>query len=158
MSNLFSPNKFLSEINGSRGPAKNSLFLVKILPPPIFSSLSVNKLVSFIEPLSLLCEAAEMPGKTLTTENVKIYGPGYNVPYLTTYQNIALTFINTNVHTERLFFDTWMNSIISPTTNNVRFPKGDNSGYLTRIEITQYSTDSSYEREIYKVKLRIITK
>jgi len=153
MSNLFSPNKFLSELNGSRGPAKSNLFLVKILPPPIFSSLSVNKLVSFIEPLSLLCEAAEMPGKALTTENVKIYGPGYNVPYLTTYQNIALTFLNTNVHTERLFFDIWMNSIISPTTNNVRFQKGDNSGYLTRIEITQYSTDSSYEREIYKVKL-----
>jgi hypothetical protein len=153
MSNLFSPNKFLSEIKGSRGPAKSSLFLVKIFPPSIFSTLTDKKLANYIEPLSLLCEAAEMPGKAFATEAVKIYGPGYNVPYLTTYQNISLTFINTNVHTERLFFDLWMNSIINPITNNVRFPKGNNSGYLTSIEITQYSSDSSFEREIYKVKL-----
>jgi len=153
MSNLFSPNKFLSEMKGSLGPAKSSLFLVKIFPPPIFSTLTNKKLANYIEPLSLLCEAAEMPGKALTTENVKIYGPGYHVPYLVTYQNIALTFINTNAHTERLFFDLWMNSIISPTTNNVRFPKGDNSGYLTRIEVVQYSSDASLESEIYKVKL-----
>jgi len=46
-----------------------------------------------------------------------------------------------------------MNSIISPSTNNVRFPKGDNSGYLSRIEVAQYSSDSSFETEIYKVKL-----
>jgi hypothetical protein len=153
MSNLFSPNKFLSEIKGSRGPAKSSLFLVKIFPPPIFSRLTVNKLADYIEPLSLLCEAAEMPGKSFATEAVKIYGPVYHVPYLATYQNITLTFINTNSHKEKLFFDLWMNSIISPSTNNVRFPKGNDSGYLSRIEVAQYSSDSSYESEIYKVKL-----
>jgi hypothetical protein len=147
MSNLFSPNKFLSEMNGSRGPAKNSLYDVRILPPPIFVTLGYRK---YIEPLSMLCESAEMPGKALTTENVKIYGPGYNVPYLTTYQNIALTFLCTNAHTERLLFDLWMNSIISPTTNNVRFQKGTNSKYLTNIEVTQYD---SQEKPIYKAKL-----
>jgi len=147
MSNLFSPNKFLSELNGSRGPAKNSLYDVRIFPPEIFTALGYRK---YIEPLSMLCESAEMPGKALTTENVKIYGPGYNVPYLTTYQNIALTFLCTNAHTERLLFDLWMNSIISPTTNNVRFQKGTNSKYLTNIEVTQYD---SQEKPIYKVKL-----
>lgn len=147
MSNLFSPNKFLSELNGSRGPAKNSLYDVRIFPPEIFTALGYRK---YIEPLSMLCESAEMPGKALTTENVKIYGPGYNVPYLTTYQNIALTFLCTNAHTERLLFDLWMNSIISPTTNNVRFQKGTNSKYLTNIEVTQYD---SQEKPIYKAKL-----
>ena len=147
MSNLFSPNKFLSELNGSRGPAKISLYDVRIFPPEIFTALGYRK---YIEPLSMLCESAEMPGKALTTENVKIYGPGYNVPYLTTYQNIALTFLCTNAHTERLLFDLWMNSIISPTTNNVRFQKGTNSKYLTNIEVTQYD---SQEKPIYKAKL-----
>jgi hypothetical protein len=147
MSNLFSPNKFLSEIKGSRGPAKNSLYDVRILPPPIFISLGYRK---YIEPLSMLCESAEMPGKSFVTENVKIYGPGYNVPYLTTYQNIPLTFLCTNAHTERLLFDLWMNSVISPTTNNVRFQKGNDSKYLTTIEVTQYD---SQEKPIYKAKL-----
>tara|TARA_R110000868_G_scaffold109032_7_gene297072 strand:+ start:297 stop:866 length:570 start_codon:yes stop_codon:yes gene_type:complete len=147
--NLFSPNKFLSELNGSRGPAKSSLYDVRILPPPIFVSLGTSYR-KYLEPLSMLCESAEMPGKSFVTENVRIYGPGYNVPYLTTYQNIALTFLCTNVHTERLLFDLWMDSAISPRTNNARFPKGNGSNYLTNIEVTQYDLQ---EKPIYRAKL-----
>ena len=157
MSNLFSPNKFLSELNGSRGPAKNSLYDVKIFQPPIWSyELSKiqfdknSKVVGTFEPLTYLCESSEMPGKSFEIERVKIYGPGYNVPYLTTYQNIALTFLCTNAHLERELFDLWMNSIINPNTNNVRFPKGHDSSYMTPIHITQYD---SQEKEIYKVQL-----
>jgi hypothetical protein len=157
MSNLFSPNKFLSEMNDSRGPAKNSLYDVKIFQPPIWSyELSKipfdknSRVVGTFEPLTYLCESAEMPGKSFVTEKVKIYGPGYNVPYLTTYQNISLTFLCTNAHTEREIFDLWMNSIINPNTNNVRFPNGHNSSYMTPIHITQYD---SQEKEIYKVQL-----
>ena len=154
MSNLFSPNKFLSQLNANRGPAKNSLYKVDILPPQILvtgpSSITAS---NFSEQLSMLCEAAEMPGKALTSENVVIYGPGYNVPYLTTYQNIALTFYCTNIHTERLLFDLWMDSIVNPVTNNARFAKGINSSYMTTINITQYDTNADKEIEIYKVKL-----
>ena len=154
MSNLFSPNKFLSQLNANRGTAKNSLYKVDILPPQILvtgpSSITAS---NFSEQLSMLCEAAEMPGKALTSENVVIYGPGYNVPYLTTYQNIALTFYCTNIHTERLLFDLWMDSIVNPVTNNARFAKGINSSYMTGIDITQYDTNADKEIEIYKVKL-----
>ena len=154
MYNLFSPNKFLSQLNANRGPAKNSLYKVDILPPQILvtgpSSITAS---NFSEQLSMLCEAAEMPGKALTSENVVIYGPGYNVPYLTTYQNIALTFYCTNIHTERLLFDLWMDSIVNPVTNNARFAKGINSSYMTGIDITQYDTNADKEIEIYKVKL-----
>jgi len=158
--NLFSPNKFLSELNGSRGPAKNSLYDVKIFQPPIWSyELSKiqygnnsipAKIVQTFSPLIYLCESAEMPGKSFSTENVEIYGPGYNVPYLTTYQNISLTFLCTNAHDERHLFDLWMDSIISPITNNVRFPKGSDSSFMTDIHITQYDLQ---EKEIYKVNL-----
>ena len=154
MSNLFSPNKFLSQLNANRGPAKNSLYKVDILPPQILvtgpSSITAS---NFSEQLSMLCEAAEMPGKALTSQNVVIYGPGYNVPYLTTYQNITLTFYCTNIHTERLLFDLWMDSIVNPVTNNARFAKGINSSYMTGIDITQYDTYADKEIEIYKVKL-----
>ena len=154
MSNLFSPNKFLSQLNANRGPAKNSLYKVDILPPQILvtgpSSITAS---NFSEQLSMLCEAAEMPGKALTSQNVVIYGPGYNVPYLTTYQNITLTFYCTNIHTERLLFDLWMDSIVNPVTNNARFAKGINSSYMTGIDITQYDTNADKEIEIYKVKL-----
>ena len=159
MSNLFSPNKFLSELNGRRGPVKNSLYDVKIYKPGIFvpggilspSGATVFTLINDeFKSLSYLCESAEMPGKSFEIERVKIYGPGYNVPYLTTYQNIALTFLCTNAHSERELFDLWMNSIINPNTNNVRFQKGKNSEYLSHIDIVQYD---SQEKEIYKVQL-----
>ena len=159
MSNLFSPNKFLSELNGRRGPVKNSLYDVKIYKPGIFvpgGILSPSGATGFtlindeFKSLSYLCESAEMPGKSFEIERVKIYGPGYNVPYLTTYQNIALTFLCTNAHSERELFDLWMNSIINPNTNNVRFQKGKNSEYLSHIDIVQYD---SQEKEIYKVQL-----
>ena len=118
MSNLFSPNKFLSELNGRRGPVKNSLYDVKIYKPGIFvpgGILSPSGATGFtlindeFKSLSYLCESSEMPGKSFEIERVKIYGPGYNVPYLTTYQNIALTFLCTNAHSERELFDLWMN-------------------------------------------------
>jgi hypothetical protein len=159
MSNLFSPNKFLSELNGRGGPAKNSLYNVQIYKPGIFvpgGILSPSGPTGYtlvkdeFKSLSYLCESTEMPGKSFVTEKVKIYGPGYNVPYLTTYQNISLTFLCTNAHTERELFDLWMNSIINPNTNNVRFPKGNNSEYLSHIDIIQYD---SREKEIYKVQL-----
>jgi hypothetical protein len=43
-----------------------------------------------------------------------------------------------------------MDSAISPRTNNVRFPKGDNSKYLTNIVVTQYDLT---EKPIYTAKL-----
>ena len=159
MSNLFSPNKFLSELNGRRGPVKNSLYDVKIYKPGIFvpgGILSPSGATGFtlindeFKSLSYLCESAEMPGKSFEIERVKIYGPGYNVPYLTTYQNIALTFLCTNAHSDRELFDLWMNSIINQNKNNVRFQKGKNSEYLSHIDIVQYD---SQEKEIYKVQL-----
>lgn len=149
MANLFSPNKFLSDLGGNLQPAKSSLYNVKIFLPPIFATLPKKQ---SIESLSMLCESAEMPGKSFTTENVRIYGPGYNVPYLTTYQTIALTFLCTNIHTERLIFDLWMDSIINPVTNNVRFQQGrsNGNGYICPIQIVQYDLQ---EKEIYKVEL-----
>jgi hypothetical protein len=143
--NLFSPNKFLSQINLGRQPAKNSLYRVEIFKPIIFGLGGTS-----LEPLTYLCESAEMPGKSFTTENVQIYGPGYNVPYLAIYQNINLTFLCTNSQQERKIFDLWMNSIINPNSNNIRFQKGKDSNYLSQIQVIQYDT---MEKEIYKVIL-----
>ena len=45
--------------------------------------------------LALQCETAELPGKTLQTADVKIYGPTFKVPYQTQYADTSLTFICT---------------------------------------------------------------
>ena len=103
--------------------------------------------------LALQCESAELPGKSLQTADVKIYGPTFKVPYQTQYQETSFTFLCTNEFYERKLFDKWLESIMPTDTNNLRFPKGDgrgNSGYLTQITITQFD---DVIKQIYAVNL-----
>ena len=100
--------------------------------------------------LALQCEAAELPGKTLTTADVKIYGPTFKVPYQTQYGDTSLTFLCTNDFYERKLFDRWMEAIHPTDTNNLRFPKGDKSRYMTNIKIIQYD---DFVKQIYAVEL-----
>ena len=46
--------------------------------------------------LALQCETAELPGKSLQTADVKIYGPTFKVPFQTQYNETTLTFVCTN--------------------------------------------------------------
>ena len=100
--------------------------------------------------LALQCETAELPGKTLQTADVKIYGPTFKVPYQTQYNETSLTFMCTNEFYERKLFDKWMEAIMPSDTNNLRFPKGQNSRYLTKIRLIQYD---DFIKQIYAVDL-----
>lgn len=100
--------------------------------------------------LALQCESAELPGKTLATADVKIYGPSYKVPYQTQYNDMTLNFICTNEFYERKLFEKWVDSIMPSDTNNLRYAKGQKSRYLTNIKIIQYD---EFIRQIYAVEL-----
>ena len=100
--------------------------------------------------LALQCEAAELPGKTILTQDVKVYGPGFKVPYQTQYGDTTLTFLCTNEFNERKLFDRWMEAIMPTDTNNLRFPKGEKSRYLTNIKIIQYD---DFIKRIFAVEL-----
>jgi hypothetical protein len=100
--------------------------------------------------LALQCETAELPGKTIQTEDVKIYGPGFKVPYQTQYQETSFTFLCTNEFYERKLFDRWLEAIMPTDTNNLRFPKGETTRYLSQITITQFD---DVIKQIYAVKL-----
>ena len=100
--------------------------------------------------LSLQCESAELPGKTLQTADVKIYGPIFKVPYQTQYADTTLTFVCTNDFYERKLFDRWMEAIQPTDTNNMRFPKSELTRYMTNIKIIQYD---DFIKQIYAVEL-----
>lgn len=112
-----------------------------------FSKSSNTQLTRY---LSLQCEAAELPGKTLQTADVKIYGPIFKVPYQTQYTDTTLTFVCTNDFYERKLFDRWMEAIQPLDTNNMRYPKGAVSRYMTNIKIIQYD---DFIKQIYAVEL-----
>jgi hypothetical protein len=100
--------------------------------------------------LALQCESAELPGKTLATADVKIYGPTFKVPYQTQYGDTSFTFLCTNDFFERKLFDRWTESIMPSDTNNLRFPKGQSTRYMTNIKIIQYD---EFIKQIYAVEL-----
>jgi len=100
--------------------------------------------------LALQCESAELPGRTLATADVKIYGPIFKVPYQTQYGDTSLTFLCTNDFFERKLFDRWMEAIHPSDTNNLRFPKGQSTRYMTNIKIIQYD---DFIKQIYAVEL-----
>ena len=100
--------------------------------------------------LALQCESAELPGKTLQTADVKIYGPTFKVPYQTQYGDTSFTFLCTNDFFERKLFDRWTEAIMPSDTNNLRFPKGQSTRYMTNIKIIQYD---EFIKQIYAIEL-----
>lgn len=100
--------------------------------------------------LALQCENAELPGKSLVTADVKIYGPSFKVPYQTQYTETTLTFLCTNEFYERKLFDRWMEAIMPSDTNNLRFPKGETTRYMTNIKVIQYD---DFIKQIYAIEM-----
>jgi hypothetical protein len=99
--------------------------------------------------LALQCETAELPGRTLMTQEAKVYGPTYKVPYQSQYNEMTLTFLCTNEFWERKLFDRWIEAIHPSDTNNMRFPKGPQT-YMTPIKVIQYD---DFIKQIYAVEL-----
>jgi hypothetical protein len=100
--------------------------------------------------LALQCETAELPGRTIQAQDVKIYGPTFKVPFQTQFEPTTLTFICTNEFYERKLFDNWLNCIMPLDTNNLRYSKGTETRYLTNIKIVQYD---DFIKQIYAVEL-----
>jgi len=100
--------------------------------------------------LALQCETAELPGRTIQAQDVKIYGPTFKVPFQTQFEPTTLTFICTNEFYERKLFDNWLNCIMPLDTNNLRYAKGTETRYLTNIKIIQYD---DFIKQIYAVEL-----
>jgi hypothetical protein len=98
--------------------------------------------------LQLRCESAQLPGKTFATTEQKFgSAPVEKFPYMTTYNDIDLTFIVDDDMQQKILFDGWMN-YVSPVYNyNLRYK----SDYSTAITINQYdvANELSYSVNLY---------
>ena len=83
--------------------------------------------VTDIDEFEFRCEKAEFPGRTLaTSEDTGGGGPTLKLPYDVTYNDIQLSIICSADMKERLFFESWMDSIIGPAGEDV----GNSTGGL----------------------------
>lgn len=122
--------------------AKPSKFDVRITLPGKLSSLLST------ETLSYRCEMAALPGRTMETADLRIYGPSEKMPHRTSYDDITLTFIVTDAMVERQAFDAWLD-LINPSSNwNIEYKKN----YVSDITITQYDLkgDASYSVQLFE--------
>lgn len=113
----------------------------------IFNPVSVNSQLSKIldaKTLALRCETASLPGRSIATADMRIYGPTEKFPYQSVYDDISLTFICTDSMAEKKFFNQWM-EIINPENNwNINYKKN----YVMDIEIDQYDNSDTVTHSI----------
>jgi hypothetical protein len=123
---LARPNKFDVNVN-----------IPLVLIPYISSARSLN----------FRCENAQLPGRTFATTEQKTYGPIEKFPYLTTYNDIDLTFIVDDDMQQKILFDAWLNFINPLYNNNIRYKQE----YATILTINQYDVTNkiSYSCNLY---------
>lgn len=102
--------------------------------------------------LAMQCESTELPGRSVLTNDIDIYGPVFKRPYKTAYSEIPFTFICTNDFYERRLFDTWMETMLPTDTHNARYSRNVDGQrqYTTDVAIIQYD---EFVKQIYAVKL-----
>jgi hypothetical protein len=94
------------------------------------------------------CENANLPGRSLMTTEQKIgSNPIEKYPYMTSYNDIDLTFIVDGDMNQKVFFDAWLNYINPSYNYNFRYK----SDYATVITINQYDVTNqvSYSINLY---------
>ncbi len=72
--------------------------------------------------LAMRVESAELPGKTITTSDARLYGPIRKIPYNLGFIDSTFTFMCSNNYlVEKRFFDNWENYIIDQDTFNAEY-------------------------------------
>jgi len=115
--------------------ARANRFDVTIIPPTTLLTL----IPVTPKKLSYRCEVSQLPGRTLATVDRKTYGPIEKMPYISTYNDIDLSFIVDGDMSIKYFFDAWLDLVNPKSTNNFNY-KDD---YSTSILINQYNVDNS---------------
>jgi len=120
-------NEFKSSFRGDL--ARPNKFDVNVNIP-----LVLIPYVSGARSLVYRCENAQLPGRTFATTEQKTYGPIEKFPYLTTYNDIDLTFIVDDDMQQKILFDAWLNFINPLYNNHIRYKQE----YATILTSNQY--------------------
>jgi hypothetical protein len=128
-------------LNNIINPAKANRFLVRI----VGSNEKSEYQYRIGEGTQYLCHTAQLPGKTFATLEQKTYGPIQKIPYLTTYNDLDLTFYvsakQRNIYDD---FTEWMNVINPIDTNDFAY----RVNYQSDIIVTQYDDNTNVIKEI----------
>jgi hypothetical protein len=142
-------NKFWATMDGNDGIVSAARFIVRLTPVNGIGTnnwLLQNGFSAIMNDLTYLCDSAELPGRAFDTFSYRYYGPTHQVPFVTHYEDIDLTFICRQNMRERAFFDDWM-ELINPTNSYDFNYKDDYSCNITIFQLGE--GNSSDENATY---------
>ena len=114
---MISIDRFKDKLNELGDPAPINRFQVMI-----FKGQGVTVSTEVTPDLTVLCEQAELPGKSILTVEDKLYGPVRKVAYGQMFIDTTMNFICTgNGWQEKRFFNEWQNSIVDPTLHDASY-------------------------------------
>lgn len=116
------------------GIAKPNRFRVFIYPNP---SLATKIGIESVNSLSIACQRAELPGRSLFTTEHYMYGTKSTIPYGNSYIPITLSFLCDAILTPRKFFDDWQSFICNPRSNYMSYY----DDYVSVVKICQFSDE-----------------
>jgi hypothetical protein len=137
-----------SGINDFKASFKTDLARPSRFDVQINAPLALIPYMGDVRRLIYRCDSAQLPGRTFATAEQKIgSNPVEKYPYLTTYNDIDLTFIVDDDMKQKVFFDQWL-ELINPTLNfNYQYKQN----YATIITVNQYDVTNklSYSVDLY---------
>ena len=143
----FKPSELLATLN-KNGVAKSSNFEVQITGPG--STGEENDLM-------FRADACELPGRTISTSEYRIYGPIRKVAYASTYTDTSIGFLCSEDLREKRYFEEWQDIIMhhratsgmSAKHTKGRYETGYYEDYVRTIEIRQYNVSGAKQSTHY---------
>jgi len=137
----FKPSELLATLN-KNGVAKSSHFEVQITGPG--STGEENDLM-------FRADACELPGRTVSTSEYRVYGPIRKIAYASTYTDTSIGFLCSEDLREKRYFEEWQDMImnhratrgISAKNSQGRYGVGYYENYVRTIEIRQYNASGA---------------
>lgn len=136
-------NSFRTKIGEGRDIAKANRYLVAFNVP-----LGVQNAGTYGLDQTFLCETAELPGRALSTQDYRYYGPTFRMPHQSAYTDINFIIYVRSFMEDKKLFDNWIEYINPKTSYDFRF----RNEYSTDINIFQY--EDAREAATYMVTLR----
>lgn len=125
---VFSPDYLKGIQNGLGDMARPCHYVVFITPPAgmLAGGLLGGVVGGFLSiagsaEVSIMAEAASIPGKQIATTPFTMYGTTMKMPYGTLFEDFNVTFMCSKSMVERTFFDVWTSFIHNPHNNYMNY-------------------------------------
>jgi len=137
----FNLNNFITKITKT-GVAKTNRFEVRITPP-----LALQAFKNDGELVSLYCDISNLPGMSVITKGLRLFGPAYQRPISSEFNGEAINmtfYLDRDMHV-KAFFDAWMFKTVNPNSFNVSYA----SEYACDIKISQLDENDKPTYSVY---------